>query len=869
MKAILKYSVAPTIPESIQKLHALAYNFWWSWNPDAKLLFASIDNDTWVDTNYNPVLLIKKLSQEQLQTIAEDEDFTGRLNSVYDRFKEYLNDTAGLQQLQNAKGKIAYFCAEFGLSECFQNYSGGLGVLAGDHLKTASDLNLPLVGVGLLYQQGYFHQFLSQNGWQTERYIEYDYSTLPLELMKDEQGEPLLIHIELPKAKAWAQIWRVNVGRIALYLLDTNIALNEGLPEYRDITDQLYGGTTETRIMQEMMLGIGGIRALKALNIDVGAIHINEGHAAFSSLEYIRQVMDEYTLDFATARELTRVGSCFTTHTPVPAGNEVFTLDLMRKYFSQYHPLLGLKESEFLDLGRQRKGSDEDGFSMTVLGLRHSTYRNGVSQLHGAVARTMWRNLWPHVPAEEVPIVGITNGVHSMSWVAKEFADLYDEYLPTGWRQHLSSPETWSTVDAIPDEELWHTHTQRRAMLVDFVRSHLRRKENQHITAEVLERINECLDPRAFTIGFARRFATYKRSDLLFGDMERLSKILLNPDRPAQIVITGKAHPRDTQGKEMMQHIVTRIKQYGLESKVVFLEDYDMGVAKFLVKGSDIWLNTPRRPYEASGTSGMKAAINGVLHCSILDGWWAEAFSGDNGFAIGRGEEYTSSEEQDRVEMEILYGMLENTILPMYYDCDAQGLPRKWIQRMKKSIRTNAGRFSTDRMLHDYVDQFYLPALNATEVVKQNKGAAAKSLHEWKERTVEHWPGVKIQSVALEGTAHVHVGKTMRVRTTVEIDGVSPTDISVQLYYGTLDSHDNIVDPEILNLRIDEQIGSQLRCSGEYTCQDSGMQGATVRVVARHTLMATSTDLPCYTWAEQAKADSVQHDGEAGENHNK
>ncbi len=857
MKAIVKYSVAPTIPESITKLHELAYNFWWSWNPDAKELFAEIDGDMWVETNNNPVLLIKKLSQDQLRRIADDPGFTGRLNAVYEKFKSYMSGGKAPAELEGTKGTIAYFCAEFGLSECFQNYSGGLGVLAGDHLKTASDLNLPLVGVGLLYQQGYFHQYLSQNGWQTERYREYDYSTLALELMKDEAGNPLCIQLELPKAIAWAQIWRVNVGRISLYLLDTNIAVNEGRPEYRDITDQLYGGTTETRIMQEMMLGIGGMRALKALNIDVSAIHINEGHAAFSSLEHIRQSMQDYGLDFATAVELTRVGSCFTTHTPVPAGNEVFTTELMRRYFSQYYPQLGLDEKSFLNLGRQNADSEDDGFSMTVLGLRHSTYRNGVSALHGAVARRMWRHLWPHVPDEEIPIQGITNGVHSMSWVAKEFAEMYDRFLAPGWRDELDKSQTWAGVESIPDRELWDTHEQRRSMLVDYVRSHLKRKENQHITGEVLEHINECLNPTVFTIGFARRFATYKRSGLLFSDMERLARILLHPTRPAQIVITGKAHPRDTAGKEMMQHIVSKIKHYGLEKHVVFLEDYDMGVAKFLVKGSDVWLNTPRRPYEASGTSGMKAAINGVLHCSILDGWWAEAYTGDNGFAIGRGEDYQNSDEQDMVETEILYSLLENTILPMFYERTDDGLPNKWIRRMKNSIRTNAGRFSTERMLRDYMNEFYSKAMSASLACRAENATAARQLYGWKKDIVSRWPGVKIQSVALEGSSDIHVGKEMKVRAHVEIDGVSADDIRVQLYYGSLDSHDTIVEPKILDLNVDSKQGSVLRCSGSYLCNDSGMQGATVRVVSRHPLMASSTDLPCYTWAEQAKADSA------------
>ncbi len=854
MKAIIKYSVAPTIPESINKLQELAYNFWWSWTPDAKELFASIDNDTWVETNYNPVLLIKRLSMDALQTIARNEDFTRRLNDVYDRFQEYMNTKVQPPELHDLEGTIAYFCAEFGISECFQNYSGGLGVLAGDHLKTASDLGIPLVGVGLLYQQGYFHQYLSQNGWQTERYIEYDYSTLPLVLEKDADGKALIVEVELPKATVHAQIWRVNVGRIALYLLDTNIGPNENIPEYRDITDQLYGGTTETRIMQEMLLGIGGIRALKALKIKAQVVHINEGHAAFSFLERTRSFMEEYGMDFFTALELTKAGGCFTTHTPVPAGNEVFTTDLMRRHFARYYPLLGLTEQQFLNLGRPKNAGDDDGFSMTILGMRCSSFRNGVSALHGAVARRMWRHIWDHLPLEEVPINGITNGVHSMSWMAKEFSVLYDKYFPKDWRTDLASNAHWKHVRDIPDEELWSTHELRRTMLVDFVRSHLRRKENQHITADVLKHINECLDPQAFTIGFARRFATYKRSGLLFSNMERLARILNNPQRPAQIVITGKAHPRDTAGKEMMQAIVSKIKHYGLEKKIVFLEDYDMGVAKFLVKGSDIWLNTPRRPYEASGTSGMKAAINGVLHCSILDGWWAEAYDGDNGFAIGRGEDYENGDEQDMVETEILYSMLENTILPTFYDRDEMNLPRKWVSRMKHSIETNAGRFSTERMLQDYMREFYAYALRISGSMMKNNAQGARDFVEWKGSIISRWNEMKILSVALDGTPELHVGKPLGARVHVDLGSLSDSDVRVQLLYGTLDSHDNIAHPHVIDLERDGGSKQSAKYTGLYHCEDSGMQGATVRIIPRHPLLASAADMPCCTWAEQAKA---------------
>lgn len=849
MKPVRKFSVAPTLPKNITKLKEIAYNFWWTWNHEAEDLFKRIDAQLWEDVNHNPVMLINRLTQDKLNQLAVQREFNSYLDYIYDKFQAYMNAPSWYSTVATTNGTIAYFCAEFGISEGFMNYSGGLGVLAGDHLKTASDLGLPLVGVGLLYQQGYFHQYMTQNGWQSELFSDMDFSLLPISRVLNNTGEAVVISVELPLGTTYAQVWQVNVGRIKLYLLDTNIPQNDAIAIHKEITDQLYGGTTETRIMQEIVLGIGGMRALDAMGIEPACIHINEGHAAFSALERTRMYMERYEMKFDTARELTSASACFTTHTPVPAGNEIFTLDLIEKYFASYFPTLGLSKEEFLNLARQKDAVMDEGFSMTVLGIRMSNYRNGVSKLHGEVAQGMWKHLWVNTPLHEIPISGITNGIHTHTWVSSEMGELYDRYLSTRWRNEIDEPAVWERVENIPNEELWRIHQRRRELLVMYTRNHLKRKQNEHITPETLSTINECLNPDALTIGFARRFATYKRSNLLFSDMERLARLLNNPQRPVQIIIAGKAHPRDIAGKEMMQSIIGKIKAYNLERKIVFLEDYDMGSARFLIKGSDIWMNTPRRPYEASGTSGMKAALNGVLHCSILDGWWAEAYNGENGFAIGRGEDYTSTDEQDMIETETLYSLLENDIVPLFYDRNQNRVPDKWVAKMKNCIKTLACEFSTMRMLRDYTRQFYLPALNRFDTFHENNAVAARELTIWKQNLISKWSQVGVLSVSDDSGDDVHVGKRINVSVSISLGDIPADDVKVQLYYGTTDSHDVIVKPHVLPLEMVQSDGSVHYYSGSYICEDSGTQGLTARILPYHEYMTNPLDMNLTTWA--------------------
>jgi starch phosphorylase len=851
MKPLLTYTVAPRLPERIARLKELSMNFWWTWNAKAKSLFESIHPELWQQTHHNPVMLLKSVPQTDLMQLAADPGFCERLDAVLSAFDSYMRRTHAHSSASALDGTVAYFCAEFGITECFQNYSGGLGVLAGDHLKTASDRMLPLVGVGLLYQQGYFHQYLSENGWQSEKYADVDFSNLPLELINDGAGAPLVVNVELPKGPAYAQIWCARVGSIPLYLLDTNISMNDAVPEYRDITDQLYGGTTETRIMQEMILGIGGMRALAAMGISPDVLHVNEGHAAFCSLERTRMLKNEFGIGFAEALEATRSGGCFTTHTPVPAGNEIFTVDLMKHYFSRYYPTLGISEQELLDLGRLPGGSDEDGFSMTVLGLKTSVFRNGVSELHGAVARDMWKELWPHMRVDEVPIRGVTNGVHVMTWVSKEFADVYAQTLGEAWHETLTDNSMWNKVRDIPDEVLWRTHERRRRILVDRVREHVRRKDPLHISEKDKSTAFELLHPHTFTIGFARRFATYKRSDLMFRNMERLMRLLCSEQRPVQILIAGKAHPRDIAGKEIMHRIITLLKKHDLERRVVFLEDYDMDIAKALVKGVDIWLNTPRRPYEASGTSGMKAALNGVLHCSVPDGWWAEAYDGSNGFSIGRGEEYPSADEQDMIESELLYHMLETMIVPAFYERDDRGVPRRWMEWVKNSIATNAGRFSSARMLDDYVNFCYVPSAQLVQSLLGNNAENAVALYAWRQEISQRWQGVHVRDVVIDDAGDVHVGKTLRVQAVVETSGIDAQYLHVELCHGTLDAHGRITNPSYHTMHLQLTQGSSIcTYTGEYECTNSGSQGVNIRVSPSNALVPFPQDLNLVQYAQ-------------------
>ncbi len=698
------------LPRQINRLGELAYNLWWTWQPQAQRLFSHVDNELWERLAHNPILFLRAVSRSGLNAAAQKSEYLENYNRVFADFDAYMahEDTWCSRTYPDfCENPIAYFSMEFGLHEILPIYSGGLGVLAGDHLKEASDLGLPLIGIGFLYAEGYFSQRISEDGWQDALNNPLNFDELPLVLMRDEESNPITVSVEFPDRDVSAQLWEVRVGRIPLYLLDSNIPTNE--PEDRKLTSRLYWSDINLRIAQEVLLGVGGVRALRALGHNPGVWHMNEGHAAFQILERARELVAEgKTFDEAIAE--TRVNNVFTTHTPVPAGNDEFPLWMIDKYLASYWSELNLTRDEFVDLARNRQSWGET-FSMGVLALRHSEGRNGVSELHGRVARKMWHFLWADKAEDDVPIGYVTNGVHTSTWLARRMGLLYSEYLGADWLSRLDDPALWEQIDQIPDGELWEVrnHLKRKMVFYMMERTRRRWKEGGFHPVQAIAS-GALLDPYVLTIGFARRFATYKRASLILSDLDRVLGLLNRPNQPLQIIFAGKAHPADEPGKQLIQEVYRAVKKAETGGRLVFLEDYDMNVARYLVQGVDVWLNTPRRPNEASGTSGMKAAINGALNFSVLDGWWREAYNGYNGWAIGD-DLASDTESQDENDIKSLYATLENEIIPLYYDRDENNLPAKWLKMMKNSMRTISLQFSMHRMVKEYVENLYVPAL--------------------------------------------------------------------------------------------------------------------------------------------------------------
>jgi starch phosphorylase len=818
-------------------------------------LFRRLDRNLWETTRHNPVLMLGTIEQQRLEQAAEDDAFLAHMEAILQRFDRYMQRREGkngwYQKAYNSTDNptIAYFSAEFGLTDCIPNYSGGLGVLSGDHVKSASDLGIPLIGVGLLYQQGYFHQYLSSDGWQQERYPLNDFYTMPLQLERHKDGTPLTVEIELGENKAIAQIWRVQVGRVPLYLLDTNVDSNP--TEIRDITDQLYGGDNEMRICQEIILGIGGLRALRARGIEPVVCHLNEGHAAFLALERIRLLMEQQGLTFAQAREAAAAGNVFTTHTPVPAGIDRFPPALMDKYFGPYYKTLGLSRKEFLSLGRMHPENNDEPFNMAVLSLNLSAAANAVSKLHAVVSRRMWKDLWPGVPENETPIHPVTNGTHLLSWISHDMANLYDRYLGPIWREDPADPEVWARVDEIPDAELWRTHERRRERLVAFARRKLRAQlESRGAPPSQVEAAWDALDPEALTIGFARRFATYKRATLLLRDSQRLAQILNAPDRPVQIIFAGKAHPRDQAGKELIQDIVHLARQNEFRRRIVFLEDYDMEVARYMVQGVDLWLNTPRRFQEASGTSGMKATANGAINMSILDGWWDEAYRPDFGWAIGRGEVYEDHTYQDEIESKGIYDLLEKEVVPFFYDRGPDGLPRRWIAKIKAATKAICPYFNTNRMVREYTESFYLPTAERFLRLTKNDMERAKTLARWKENLARRWLEIHITHIETDTPEEVKVGDEIKVRALIQLGGLDPTDVTVQLYHGLIDDRGEIVPQAPIEMEC-TGCGVDGHCNfiGVIPCQLSGRYGYTIRILPFHEDLSHPFETRLIVWA--------------------
>jgi starch phosphorylase len=852
------FRVIPSLPAKLERLRELANNLWWSWNHEAIELFRRLDRDLWESTGHNPVLILGTIRQERLEQAAEDDGFIAhcdRVCRVFDRYMEGQGTWYRKTYVDMAQGDgpcIAYFSAEFGLTESLGIYAGGLGILAGDHLKSASDLGLPFVAVGLLYQQGYFRQYLNPDGWQQELYPENDFYNMPVTLERQVSGAPLTVEVEYPGRVVKAQVWRAQVGRVPLYLLDTNIGDNRH--EDRDITDQLYGGDHDLRIRQEILLGIGGIRALAALGIRPNVCHMNEGHSAFLALERICSLMQENQLSFAEAREAASAGHVFTTHTPVPAGIDWFHPDLVDHYFSFYYPRLGLSRHEFLGLGRMDPNDANGYFCMAILAMRLANKVNGVSQLHGRVSREMWQEVWPQVPQEEVPITGITNGIHPRSWISHDMADLYDRYLGPRWIERPAELSVWQQVMRIPDEELWRTHERRRERLVAFARRRLREQlELRGGSPSELSQAEQVLNPEALTIGFARRFATYKRATLLFRDVERLVRIVGNKERPVQIVFAGKAHPRDNPGKDLIRQIVHQAREPEFRNRIVFIEDYDMIVARYLVQGVDVWLNTPRRPHEASGTSGMKATANGALNMSVLDGWWDEGYTPETGWAIGHGEEYTDDQAdyQDAVEANAIYDLFEKEIVPLFYERGRDGLPRGWIAKMKAAMRDHAGVFNTNRMVREYAERCYMPSAERDRLLGEDSLTRAKALAAWKARVYQQWPQLRIEKVSTEGPEdqELKVGNQLQVQAQIYLGSLNPTDVTVQLFYGKLNAEGLIVEGEAIPMLIAQSKGKgKYVFAGAITCTTSGRHGYALRIVPHHEDLGSPFEMGLILW---------------------
>ncbi len=848
---VRRYVVVPPMEGGLEELREIAGNVWYSWNMEAVELFDHLDEQVWQDTNHNPLQTLVRLSRQRLNEIRADEGYQEHAARVRQKYASYLKRTRpydfGLDRPVDFT--TAYFSLEFGLTESLPIYSGGLGLLAGDHLKSASDLALPLVGIGLMYQEGYFRQRLSREGWQQEYYPQTEFDTLPLEKQTDRTGAPLLVEVDLAGETLLFRVLKVSVGRVGLYLLDADIPENP--PHLRATTARLYGGDEEMRIRQEILLGMGGCKALSAMGISPTVYHLNEGHAAFALIERVRHYVEDEKLSLEEARQMAASESVLTIHTPVPAGNDVFERGLMEKYFGRLVSRLGVSFESFLGLGRKRPEDRSEGFCMTVLGLRLTCRTNGVSRLHGKVARDMWHEVWRTADREDVPIGSITNGVHIPSYISRDLNRLYDRYLEPGWTEDPDSRKIWQRAAKIPDTELWRNHERCRSRLVYFARRRLvNQLEARGASNREIDAAKNVLDPEVLTICFGRRFATYKRAGLLFREPETLARIVSNPDRPLQLIFAGKAHPKDNNGKELIRQILNTIKEEPFRNRIVFVEDYDINVARYMVQGADIWLNTPRRPLEACGTSGMKAAANGALNLSVLDGWWDEAYQGDNGWAIGWREEYDNPEHQDEIESHALYDILEESVKPLFYERGVDDMPRLWVKMMKRSIQTICPLFSSLRMVSDYVQSVYVPSANNSTDLRRDDYAGLRKMVEWQKSIRNDWSKIAVRTVEVRNESVAVKGRDIEVVVTADTAGHKPSEFSVELLHGPLDLKDSFkvryVTPLEASPRPPDANGD-VEFSGRIPLSHSGLYGYTVRVTPYHKNLPLSQvfDLVC------------------------
>jgi starch phosphorylase len=837
------FEVVWDLPESLAALKALAMNYRWTWHHETRDLFRSIDPPAWESHQANPIAFLRSVDEARFASLAQDQAFLENLRTCHADLDDYLNGETWYGSQGRGVGEtFAYFCAEFGISEGLPIYSGGLGVLAGDHMKAASDLGLPIIGVGLLYSRGYFHQRLNSDGWQQESYQQYDFYNMPLTLIRTGSNEPLRIELEFPDRNLTCQVWRAEVGRVSLYLLDSNVLENS--PSDKFITDTLYGGNEEMRMMQEIVLGIGGLRMLRALGIHPTVCHMNEGHAAFLSLERIKQYMADNGCDFKTARQVIVNGNVFTTHTPVPAGFDLFPIPLIERYLGKYLESMGLPLSDFVKLGRIDPENEGEAFNMAVLAMENANHVNGVSKLHAKVTRGMFQSRWPEYPESEVPIGSVTNGIHTLTWVAPRFAQLFDQYLGPAWRDEGGDAGSWERLADIPDHEIWMARDQSRAELVRFVRSRVKDSRNGGVGGSQ----DGPLDPNVLTLGFARRFATYKRATLMLSDRRRLLELLHHPERPIQIVIAGKSHPRDDGGKRLIQDLVKFIREEAGSNRIVFVEDYDMQVARNLVQGVDVWLNNPRRPMEASGTSGMKVVPNGGINCSVLDGWWDEGYEPDLGFAIGDRESHGEEGHQDWLDSRSLYTLIESEIAPAFYNRNPDGIPVEWVKRIRTSMARLAPTFSTARMVREYAERFYFPASAGYASMSENGQGRAKAALEWRSRVRRSWDAVRVLQSSNEPLVAVPKGEDMTIRADVNLGTLNPGEVKVQALVGRMGGNRELVDFEVIDLiHVGKDDGFE-KYERRLLVSEAGHRGYTIRVVPHHTDVQVPGELNLVRW---------------------
>ena len=847
-----KITVNPQLPKRIEKLSEISNNLWWSWNTEFLRLFKKIDKDLWETCEKNPVKFLKQVSQERLEAVATNTEFLKEYDRLAKEFNDYVtskNTWFANKYPENKNDLIAYFSAEYGLDQTIPIYSGGLGILSGDHLKSASDLGIPLVAVGLLYKNGYFHQKINGYGDQETEYNNIELSNLPINPVKDGNGEELKIYVKFENRKVYLKVWQINVGRIKLYLLDSDI--DENSPEDRETTLRLYGGDQEMRIKQEIVLGMGGTNLLtQALGLNPTVYHMNEGHSAFLILELIKNIIREKKVSFEVAKDIASSKTVFTTHTPVPAGNDIFPIALVEKYFKGFWPRLNLDREEFLKLGMKPCTELEPGFNMGILALKVAGKKNGVSKLHGAVSRELFGDVWPEIAANESPITYVTNGIHTCSWLAPSLKELYNKYLIPYWQDNIFKDEVWENINNIPNQELWGIHQQRKQKLLEIVKENTtNRLRRSGYSYEEINDITSKLNPNALTIGFARRFATYKRATLIFKDLERITQILNNADRPVQLIFAGKAHPADKEGQDLIKriHEISMMPQF--KGKIFLLENYNIAMSRYLVSGVDVWLNNPRRPMEASGTSGQKASVNGVINFSVLDGWWAEGYNQENGWTIGTNAEFTSYEEQDIADSQSMYHTLEEKIIPTYYEKNENGISEKWMKIMKNSITSTGGKYSTSRMLVDYTNNLYMPLCNLTKKYYENVDNVAE-FNLWKKNLYTNWKDIKITQKNNLNNITMDAGNNIDVKCEVQLPNIDVDNITAQCYYGKILDNGIVENVSIIPMKLtsSDEENKIYEYTTKIELKTGGNYGYTFRVMPKHEMLLDSENLNLVKW---------------------